>query len=275
MKTALLLGFATAGLLYGGEPVVVEPLGLPGHTVPASEYPVVGGQPIKFGIAVQAPAGAKISLVAHLSQVGGDLVAPLQTHPLTSKELDFPAAERRELTVEIPLPEVKRPSTVLVDFQEDPQGPSVGRASFLVFPKLVPGEPARALETAEKSGGTRLAIFGQSPALRAFFRDQKITFEDLGAEFPRDFPSRLLVLGEVTATELERRRPTGASGRAIFFTTGAWQPRGVYQTTTPEGSLTKVTLPILSDLADNPQNQALLLDLLKHQLDPATAAPNP
>lgn len=269
MKAALLMGFATAGLMYGGSEVVVEPLGLAGRDTGRPGISVVGGEPVKFELAVEAPAGAKFFLYADIKQVARDLEAPLQRGLPLGPELNFPTAERRKLTVEIPLPGVKQPTHLLVDFKGDLSGPATGQASFIVFPKMAPGELARSVEAAEKTGASRLAIFGKSPALRAFFKDQKIGFEDLGEEFPKEFSSGSLVLGEVTAADLETHRPTGASGRAILFASGTRLPPGVYQTITPEGSLTKVTLPLLPGLADNPQNRNLFLDLIKQQLNPA------
>lgn len=158
MKTALLMGFAAADLLFGGELVVVEPLGLEGRTESAQGIPVVGGEPVKFELTAEAPAGAKFSLYADTTQVAGHLEAPLRKDVLLSPELSFPTAERRKLTVEIPLPEVKRPTFVLVNFKGDLKGSAYGQALFIVFPKMAPGELARVLKAAEKTGGSRLAI---------------------------------------------------------------------------------------------------------------------
>lgn len=275
MKTAFFIGFVAASLSYGEELVVVEPLGLAGRETARTGIPVVGGEPVKFEVAVEAPVGAKFFLCADTIQLTRDLEAPLQRDLLLGPELSFPTAERRKLTVEVPLPEVKQPTFVQVNFRAGREGPAAGQALFIVFPKMAAGELARVLGAEQKAAGSRLAIFGKSPALREFFKDQKIGFEDLGEEYPKEFSSGLVVLGEVTAADLETHRPAGGAGRAILFVRGARQPPGVYQTITPTGSLTKVTLPLLFGLADNPQNRNLFLDLIKQQLHPAGSAATP
>ncbi len=242
------------------------------------ERAVFGGEKACFDLAVEAPAGEKVSLAYDLSQVAGALLVPLVRRQALGGPVDFRDRTRRVIPVEVPAPEVARRTRMLVLFyslppsdKSSPTGPA--RAYLDVFPKPKTGEWAKALEAAEKRAGVRIAIFGTSPALRKFFEDRKIAFHDLGGEFPAEFPAEFLVLGQVTAADLEKHRSEAAAGRMVFFLTGAELPPGVYETVTPEGSLTKVTLPLADGLATNPLSQVVFLDILHRQLRPGIASP--
>jgi hypothetical protein len=273
MKTAaLFISLAATGLLHAEEPVVIEPLGLAGREHPAPAAAVVGGETVRYDLVVDAAVPGTFSPCADIRQAAKDLMAPLKTNVALGPEISFPTAGRRTVAVEIPIPEVQKGTLMVVDFKTAPDRPAIAQAGFVVFPKMKPGAQAEAVEGASKSGGLRLAVFGESVSLREFLKKEGITFEDLGVEFPKEFRSGLLILGEVTAGAVETHRPDGRAGRAILFVSGTRLLPGVYEAASPSGSLTKVTLPLMRDLSANPQNQSVFLDLILHQLNPAESA---
>lgn len=276
MRTAaFLIGLATAGLLQGGEPVVVEPLGLAGRERPVPATPVVGGETVNYELAVEVAAPVTFTLFADIRQAAKDLMAPLKANLPLAPEIAFPAAGRRTVTVQIPIPEVQKGTLMMVDFKTAADQPAVAQAGFVVFPRTKPGARAEAVASASREGGLRLAVFGESEGLRGFLKTESIAFEDLGVEFPKEFRSGLLVLGEVTVSAVETHRPNGRSGRAILFVSGTRLLPGVYESVTSGGSLTKVTLPLMAGLGANPQNQSVFLDLITQQLKSADSALTP
>lgn len=272
---AFVIGLVSAGLLHGAEPVVVEPLGPAGRERSLPATAVVSGEMVNYELAVEAAAPVTFSFFADIRQAAKDLMAPLKTNLPLAPEVVFSAAGRRTVTVQIPIPEVQKGSLMVVDFKAAEDQPAIAQAGFVVFPKTKPGARAEVVDSASKEGGQRLAVFGESKDLRDFLNAENIAFEDLGGEFPKEFRPGLLVLGEVTASAVETHRPNGRSGRAILFVSGTRLLPGVYESVTSDGSLTKVTLPLMASLGTNPQKQSVFLDLLTQQLKSADSALTP
>lgn len=253
--------------------VKVEPIEAP---KPIAE--VFGGSPAAFRVSVEAPAGAKVTLTYDLLQVTDQLVAPFETGKSLGPPLVFDQAGLRSIPIEIPAPEVTGRSRFLARIQADglQEKDSAPRAvaTLDVYPAPKPGERAAGLAKTQERSGIRLAVCGESAALRAFLAAEGIAFVDLGPEFPEEAGADRLVAAEVPARKLGSLR-TGRLRRALFLVPDSPLPPGVYERQAEDRVLTKVTLPVLDGIATNPPRQHLLIDLLHQNLHTAESSDNP
>ena len=240
----------------------------------APELAVFGGGEATLRLRVEALAHADVSVVYDLLQFGGSsLAAPIVSNQSAAKG-PMGNAVSRTVEVRVPVPEVKRPARMLARFRiagSSPFGKPVIDYVFLdVFPCPAPSEWRVSLAADEARDGRRIAVFCESPRVRAFFEKNAIAFQDLGPDLPEKFPPDVLAVGEVAPDVFERHRPEPGPGRQIFFLDDPLVLPGTYEIRVPGGIFTKVTLPIPAGLADNPKAQASFIDLLHRNLEPAT-----
>lgn len=236
----------------------------------APELAVFGGGEAVLRVGAQAGR----TVVYDLFQMGGSGLAA----PLVTRQHAATLPEGREgiafAEVRVPVPKVKRPTRMVVQFSLNAlplfQKSASDRAWLTVFPHPLPGEWRDALAAAGDRSGRRLAVFGESSHVRAFFGKHDIAFHDLGSDFPETFPSDAVTVGEVAPDVWETRRPTPGSGRQLIFVEDPFVPPGVYEFQAPGGALTKVTLPIPAELTANPKAQITFVNLLHHNLESAT-----
>lgn len=279
MKSILriaLLAVTMDSLLAQDCSMAVEHMSLHGRQTTIPEFAVFGGETIKLDVAIEAPPGTKASLFYDLAQIAGGVTAPLETSRLVDLPLDFDKTTRQAVLAEIPLPKVVRQTKMLLVFSASVGTSSVpvhaGKALLQVYPNEKPGNLARSLAMTEGQSGLHLGIFGESPALRRFFEEQKIGFRDLGLHVPDRWEKQILHLGEITSASLEERHWDEKVAHAVFFVSDAAGLPGVYRTISPAGSVTKVTIRLLENLDVDPRSQELLIDTIQQALNPTTSS---
>ncbi len=263
--TALIL--CLTGALQAMEPGV-EVLGLTGREPTIPEYAVTSGERVKVDLAVEAPLGSKVDILADFHQVTHGLSAPRGRGVLLARAVDFKEVTRRVVPVEIETPEVSGPAILLVQLHAMPSAqPSPVRFILKLYPRGEKGAFARAIAASEEKSGLKLALFGESPALRRYFKEQQITYRDLGTQMPNAFPKGCLIVGEENRVTPSREEI--GSARLLFFRSRPEQRLpGIYRVETPSGTFTEVTFPLLPGLADDPRQQSILLDFLCGELSP-------
>jgi len=117
----------------------------------------------------------------------------------------------------------------------------------------------------------RLAVFGESPALRKFFQEEQIAFLDLGSEAADLGQKTILPVGEVGLED--GRDLKSRAARMVLFVRDPTVWPGVYRTDSPDGSLVRVTLPLLDTLSTNPRSRQIFLDTLLQTFPTKTTTP--
>lgn len=264
MKNALLFLVVCTMATVRGQVFIERP------NNPPVEVSVFGGDVAEFTLIVESPTDGKILLTYDLFQIANLL--------LLSIEKDRPAGEipekdpRQRLTVRVPIPKVDGPTRMMVNFSMNPPAGKLllGRSTAWldVFPKPQPGEWEKAISGAQKRTGRRLAVFGESPSLRALLKAESIPFEDLGREVPDTFPKDRILAGEVTVEEWKKFNLAELTGGALVFASGTELPPGVYRTDFVAHRVTKVTLPVPSFHGASPRERNLFFDLILQQFEP-------
>lgn len=270
-----LLAVTVRSLVAQDATMAVESVSRHGRQSAVPEFAVFGGETVRLDVAVEARLGTKGSLLYDLAQIAGGIAAPLETSRPVGGPLDFDKTTRKVVLAEIPLPKVVRPTKMLLAFLAPvAAGTSPSRAGKVllkVYPKDEPGKLARSLAMAEEQSGLHLGIFGESPALRRFFEEQKIGLKDLGSQVPDRWEKNILYLGEITSASLADRHWDEKVAHAVFFVYEDAGLPGVYRTISPAGSVTKVTVRSLDNLDIDPRSQELLADTIKQALTTPTA----
>lgn len=275
MKTSLFFLLLAAATLRAQIAIEV----LPQSSVPPPSFAVFGGDDISLRLKITAFGQAEGKIIYDLKQVGaGEILASL-AHNMPVSDVSVNKAGVLTIEAKVPVPEVKGLAKMLLVFREVGQAASGDTIPtkpifFDVYPRPKRSEWSDLIAAAEKQDGFSLCVFGESPRIREFLDVHSIDFRDLGKNFPNRFPADGLAVGEVTEDDMERYRPHSESGRKIFFLVGdRTQPKplpGIYEISTPTGILSKVTLPLLSELQSNPKVQTAFLDLLIRNLNPET-----
>lgn len=258
MKT--LVGFGLLALSMGNAQVTIQP---PEGPVPV--LAVVGGETLPLQVAVEAAPGTEVKLTYDLVQLAEGLAAPLVTGQSLGSPVVLDQTSRRVVAVNIPVPEVTRPTRMLVKIVSsaspgDSGGPNQNQVFLEVYPKPEPGHLARVLAGAEEASGLRLAVFGECPALRKFFQEEQIAFLDLGSEAADLGQKAILPVGEAGLEDGQDLKSRAA--RMVLFVRDPTAWPGVYRTDSPDGSLVRVTLPLLDTLSTNPRSRQIFLDIL-------------
>ena len=245
---------------------------------PALESPplhVFGDGPLTFDLAVDAPLGTRLTVVADLVQTAGSIATPLQKSVSVCPELVFDTRTHLVATCSFPaLPAVERATRLLLTLRTGPEAADSVRKLVLpvvVYPREGPDEWKKTLAARlTRSGLQRMAIFGAGRALRQFLRARQVVFEDLGKDWPAEPDPRTLYIGE-TPTPAPPRFNEARDLRLVLFLTNPGDPMlpGVFQTVDARGDLWKVTLPDLLDHpSQDPRAQATLAEIFRQALEP-------
>lgn len=265
MKTAafLLLGLLTAVSATARDVIL---LGTADAQDAAPRLAVVAGGTLTLDVVVPASLD-RSKIVAGLWQASGSLILPLG-EPVA---LDGQADAHGITPVRLQFPKLERKARVFVKFAaKDEPRTTLGLAHVQVYPPFDWAPITRKL----KKDGLRLLVFGEDEALRSFFKAREIEFADNGDHPPARLERDTLAVGALSPKEwLERKdRLAPEGGGLIVFVTADDGLPGVYTQAAGEGTLTKVTLPVLSRLAHDPRGEDLLFQLIEQHLPTAPAA---
>lgn len=211
---------------------------------------------------------SKIEVV--MRQVAGGLTLPLGDATPLEKLLVAASPDEHGITsVRIAIPKLTRKTLVLVGFgMKGETSPSLGQVRVVVYPPLDWAPLARLL----KKEGPQLLVFGRDTGLRDFLKSRELKFSDLGKDLPERLENDTLAIGSASARAWEegRNRFTAEGGRLLVFVDDPAALPGVYVTPMRAGSVTKVTLSMLSNLEGDPRAQNLFFQLIEQQLNPAS-----
>ncbi len=107
-------------------------------------------------------------------------------------------------------------------------------------------------------------MLGKSPAIREFFRSQKLPFEDGGEDALSGLQDEDVYFFQGTSDEITRKFSETSRGRFVFFVEESPLVAGVYSS--DSGRSLKVTLPILKELTTNPRNQRTFAAIVERSL---------
>lgn len=262
----------SAGLLRAEPPqIAVEALSET-QAGDAADRAVVGGKEASLALAIEAPLGTKLDLIADLLQLAHSIAAPLQKDLPLATALAFEDRTRQVVHVSIPVPEVKHVTRMLVRFRTQVAGAgewkAAGQTRLAVYPADHLREFKELLSAQEKERGIRLAVFGEHGGVRDFLRAERIDFEDLGAEFPADLSASFVYLGSANTGKQPVRIPTETKARMVLFDLASDLLPGVYR---GPRRTAYVTLPLLDHLTTDPKNQATFARIVSELL----AEPSP
>jgi hypothetical protein len=232
----------------------------------APRLAVVAGGTLTIDVVVPASLD-RSKIVAGLWQASGSISLPLG-EPVA---LDGQADAHGIVPVRIEFPKLERKARVFVKFTaKDEPRTTLGLAHVQVYPPFDWAPITRKL----KKDGLRLLVFGADETLRAFFKTRDVGFEDNGDNPPDRLDRDTLAVGALTPKSwLERKdrfAPEGG-GLIVFVVPDDGLP-GVYTQAAGEGAITKVTLPVLARLAEDPRGEDLLFQLIEQHLHIAPAA---
>jgi len=185
--------------------------------------------------------------------------------------LDAVPDEHGITQVRLEFPKVERKARVLVKFfSSDEPRKALGQAQVQVYPPFDWAPLSRKL----KKDGPHILIFGENEALRAFFKNREIDFSDNGEDPPDRLDGDTLVIGFLPAKAWRdgKDRFSADGGRLLVFVADAEAPPGVYTQPAGAGVITKVTLPVLAQLAQDPRSEELLFQLFEQHIHTAPAA---
>lgn len=219
---------------------------------------VFDDQPAQFELQVEAPLGTSVSVRADVAQVASGIAAPLVSGVKIADPVEFKDRTSTMVPARIAVPEVKRKTELRVRLRVGRAGEEASlsrEARVMVYPRGLP-------ESLKKPAG-EIYLFGESARLRAFFSANKIPFTDAGKEMPGEFKKSALYLGETNEAI-----PPAPGARVVVFASWVELFPGVYRDRSPAGSVTKVTLPILGDLSDNPRSREIFSRILDQTSNP-------
>ncbi|HSI12162.1 MAG TPA: hypothetical protein VK961_08965 [Chthoniobacter sp.] len=233
-------------------------------------FHVWGGQPVVLALEVAATdPGLKASVRANVYQLAGAIAAPSSKDVPVAEKLSFEHSLAHLKNWRWSAPAVRHPTVFELRFaaQSNDGGDwkPAGSARLIAYPADL-GAQLKDLATAARANGAgRLAVFGASTDLKTAFRDLSIPFEDVGEALPDEMEPSSIYIGQCSRAQLDSIVSQARfKGRLMIFANDPTQPPGVYRTDSSGSSVTKVTLPLLLDLAHSPQKQTALLSLLQH-----------
>lgn len=246
-----------------------------GHA--AAKIDVFSGTTAKLRVTVEAPIGTTLTLKADLMQVAHGLAVPLVKDLAVANAVSFTDRTRQVIEVSLAVPEVQRVTPVRIQFHarsadSDPWQPA-GDEMLIVYPQEETGWWRRFFAAIEAEPELRLTVFGESPRLRAFLRGEDVPFHDVGTEPPAVFENDQLYLGESKPAEVSELARDGSSRRVILFINDPNVLAGVYTSTGPGSVTTKVTLPLLDDLATDPRSRQTFSQIIQQTLNSNHQAP--
>ncbi len=219
---------------------------------------VFGGRTVGINFRLKGEPGVAGEMEAQCFAVADGLRAPLGAwQALGSFRLNEKG--EGELFAEVPVSKPAR--RIGIDAQLRARVESavvpVGSGHFMVYPDDLVAPLKRA--------GMTLGVFGGNEALRSFFKEKEVPFKEMGRELPSPSSGEMILIGDETDVRFKewlRRLPTDAQVRLIAFVPDPTVLPGVYRQTSGRLGVTKVTLPILQNLADDPLLQTSLVRLI-------------
>ncbi len=225
---------------------------------PAPRRNVASGGTLRFDVIVPGTVD-RAKLTVRVWQVANGIALPLGDSVAVQGESDAHGIT----AVQASFPKVERKTSVVVKFTpDDVPGMTLGIVHVQVFPP-VDWSP---LERRLKREGPRLVVFGRDPALQKFLEARGFECADNGDRPPDRLDRDTLTLGVLSAQEwaespAARSSPDG--GRLLVFINDSDALPGVYAQSAGVGSITKVTLPVLANLTNDPRAEDLLLQLIE------------
>ncbi|MDR1190411.1 MAG: hypothetical protein LBK60_01935 [Verrucomicrobiales bacterium] len=197
-------------------------------------------------------------------QTGGGIAAKLKTDMTVSRH-SYPLTTL--YTISFKIPKVKKRMTAALKFRQKNADVDYGMIQMIIYPpedKAVTGRAINQKLLENNMPCITVSDGHESHHVANFLAYRKANLSWVETASQPD----TLTLVETTAKEL-KNLPSAASDRArvIVFVSDSDLPPGVYTTLTASGgALTKVTLPILSDLETNPRSCEIFLDLINQHL---------
>lgn len=269
--THFFFAFACVGV-QGVEAYKATALGITGQLdgEQISEFHVFASETTSVDIAIEAPLGSKLSLLADVTQITSGIAARLSEGVSLGAPQDFSNQTRQVIQAKIPLPKIERMIELLVKIrtagESDTKTAQIGLFRLFVYPADGMKELAGMFSSGGNKTGAMLGVFGAGKNIRAFLEDQKIPFTDLGEGVPEEFRADVIYVGEAKSEEITARLKSAPAARVVFF--NEENAPGIYRTTTPEGSVTKITFPILDSLSSNPVSQKIFTDTIFQSIQP-------
>ncbi len=262
-------GFAAALVARAADSSAdIIPLGVAGWREQAREGVAAAGRPVSFELLIPA-ALDPATLQVDLRQVTGAVTLPLGRHALAEWVVASATPASPLTTVRIPLPELAR--TALVQLRVFGQA-EPGRSLCTINLRVYVPTDWNPLAAHLGRTGTDLVVVGRETGLREFLKTRNIPFTDGGESIPANLRPDTLVVGVFSKQEWMECLPRlgTTSGRLIGMVTDTDLPPGVYTTTSEACSVTKITLPLLKTLSQDPRNEALFLQLIEQHLTSAS-----
>ncbi|MDF3057803.1 MAG: hypothetical protein K0R17_2018 [Rariglobus sp.] len=265
MKTAVLLcmGLMAIASMPAREVIL---LGAQDVRDPVPQFAVTAGGVLTFEVLI--PASLDRSMIAvGLWQISGSLTLPLGD-PVAVTE---PSDVHGITPVRLEFPELERKTRVLVKFTtKDEPRTILGLAQVQVHPPLDWTPIARKV----KKEGPRLLVFGRNATLLDFLKAREIECADNGENPPGQLDRDTLTLGSISTKDWEERkdRISTDGGSLLVFVSDSDALPGVHRSPAGEGAITKITLPVLAMLANDPRGEDLLFQLIEQHLHSAPAA---
>ena len=282
MKTLVLLSlplwWSGACLFAGDSPRVTTHFQNTGEE-PEGREPVwiFSDRPVKFQAELTAPLGSHLGLYGDLYQVGSEgWSIALSKNLRLSQDLRFET--RTQISVPCvlsPLPAVRAPTRLVLKLflrgQGQAEGSHAGETMELVAcPPPRRGERKKAMDDLLTAAGVdSLTLFGRGSSLRHYFRQERISFEDAGVDWPNPTRETALFLADDPPPKPDGLSLPAGKHLVLFLRQGDSALPGVYSSADASGGATvKVTLPALLDhLDDNPRSQQTFLEIVGQALN--------
>jgi hypothetical protein len=217
---------------------------------------------LTLGTTFEGPA----YLRADLFQIAGNLSMPLASD-VHLRDVIFLHVIAQNLVFSVKLPDVKRPTEILVRVSLAPKDTHVSPLHLMDLPyKVFPASVTRELTDLlqpKPDGSIPAVIFGPGQNLRHFLTGLHVSFEDGGVGTPDKFDPTHLYFGELATDEqFQQAQDQSAGARMVLFSPDESLPEGVYAERSNSSVLVHVTSPLLDNLKDDPRDQLGLIKIL-------------
>jgi hypothetical protein len=251
-------------------------MGIAGRPEENAPLPAVfSDQKEEIDLELDMPSTSSV-LRADVFEVAGDLALPLAKGVVLKSGFSFPTASLQHLRVPVKFPDAKRHTVIMLRLACEgtvAQAPvSLGELKFEVFPVAITKELLDLVRT-HPGGPNPVTIFGPGHLLRQFLTDSHVSFNEGGSDVPRQFDPDRLYLGEWPSDSAASPLPETPAepGHVAIFAPDDSVPPGVYvERSSPAGPLVRVTLPVLSNLKDDPRAQLALIKVIHLLSNPAS-----
>lgn len=235
-------------------------LGIEGRgSAPEPPPAILAGEKIVLRLLLPPPEIVGAPQIRLLQTGGKSIEIPLPS----SVTLDADPADPRVTLARFTAPALERIASLTLDF-----GP-LGVLPLEVFPVPSPRTDPPVLAEAFTARGLRLLVAGRSTLLRHYLRGEKLEFEDLGPESPDRLDADSLLLAELSPAAWRdlSAETVPAGARLLAFVSDPALLPGVYAESAARR--TKITLPLLARLSDDPRARHTLHTVLLQTLTSA------